>query len=270
MSGSVRPARWGMRRRNCGRIPHLGQPGRLESSLLSIDEYKAIFDAFPDGCLVVSSGGEIRAANARIEELFGWTSEDLVGESVDVLIPSSIRDAHAGHRGRFVSQPHNRPMGVGLDLQGERKDGSTFPVEVSLSPWTRDDGELSVICTVRDVSDYRRLQNFSEGALRATEEERKRIARELHDDTAQRLVTLILRVRTLAEKADHTARHGLCERLSSFSARVPALQRLRISVACLTRWDGTLPGRVDSQSKTSRAARKGSSDPSCSQISAAG
>ncbi len=161
--------------------------------------------------MVVDRNGIIRAVNPRVEELFGWSSAELAGQTVDVLVPESVGGAHAAHRDRFVADPHNRPMGVGLDLQGRRKDGSTFPVEISLSPWRPSDGDMRIICTVRDVSDYRRLQNFSEGALRATEEERQRIARELHDDTAQRLATLILRVRRLAMEADPTARTDMLE-----------------------------------------------------------
>jgi len=179
--------------------------------LLSSDEYQAIFDASPDGLLVVDREGVIRAANPRVEEMFGWTTDELRGRSVDVLVPQAVGTSHSVHRSRFVADPHNRPMGVGLDLRGLRKDGTTFPVEISLSPWTPEDGQMRIICTVRDVSDYRRLQNFSEGALRATEEERQRIARELHDDTAQRLATLILRIRRLAMEKTAKKRAELLE-----------------------------------------------------------
>jgi PAS domain S-box-containing protein len=179
----------------------------------SNEEYRAIFDSSPDGCLVVDEGGAIRRVNPRVEALFGWTSEELLGESVEILVPEMLRTAHSAHRSRFATSPHTRPMGVELDLRAQRKDGSTFPVEISLSPWSVEGEGIRIICSVRDVTDYRRLQNFSEGALRASEEERQRIARELHDDTAQRLATLLLRVRRLAEEQNQAARRALLEEI---------------------------------------------------------
>lgn len=202
-----------MRRGRCGRFFYVEMTQKATADRLSSDEYRAIFEASPDGCLVVDRGGVIRAANPRIQDLFGWSPEELTGMSVETLVPEMLRNVHESHRARFVADPHNRPMGVGLDLKGRHKSGSTFPVEISLSPWTEDEGDLRVICTVRDVTDYRRLQNFSEGALRATEEERQRIARELHDDTAQRLATLILRIRRLADETDPVARSMLHEEI---------------------------------------------------------
>ncbi len=172
-------------------------------------EYQAIFEASPDGCLVVDPQGVIRAANARVEEMFGWSVEELLGRGVEALVPEAYREAHTGHRSRYGADPHNRPMGAGLDLRGQHKSGATFPVEISLSPWSRDEGTMRIICTVRDVTEYRRLRNFSEGAMQASEEERQRIARELHDDTAQRLATLLLRVRRLAEESTAAGRAAL-------------------------------------------------------------
>jgi len=180
--------------------------------VLSIEEFKAVFDAAPDGYVIVATDGIIRAINPRIEKLFGWTSDDLVGQPVEVLLPERYLDVHEGHRRGFSENPHNREMGAGLDLRARRKDGGEFPVEISLSPWRRGD-EVMVICSVRDVSEVRRLQDFSEGALRATEDERQRIARELHDDTAQRLATLILRVRQVAMQKDDERRAALFDEI---------------------------------------------------------
>ena len=179
--------------------------------MLSIEEFKAVFDAAPDGFVIVDADGTIRAANPKIEEMFGWGGGDLEGRAVETLLPEALAAAHEGHRASFTRNPHNRPMGAGLDLRARRRDGSEFPVEISLSPWRRDEGDVQIICSVRDISAVHRLKNFSEGALRASEDERQRIARELHDDTAQRLATLILRVRTLAAQSDDVRRGRLFE-----------------------------------------------------------
>ncbi len=181
--------------------------------MLSTEEYRAIFEASPDGTVVLDETGCIRALNPQIALLFGWPREELIGQSVDVLVPDSLRSGHARHRDRFNEKPHNRPMGIGLDLYGQRKDGTKFPIEISLSPWRPESGEHRVICSVRDISVRKRIQNFSEGAMRATEEERQRIARELHDDTAQSLATLILRIRVLADEADANRRLRLLKEI---------------------------------------------------------
>jgi len=181
--------------------------------VLSAEEYRAIFEASPDGCLVVDSEGVIRDMNPRVEALFGWPREDLLGQSVEMLVPEAKRLAHEHHRRGYVTSPHVRAMGAGLDLSGRRQDGSQFPVEISLSPWTSADGDARVICSVRDVSERKRLRDFSEGVLQATEDERRRIARELHDDTAQRLAALILRVRMLAEEPDAESRSSLLSQI---------------------------------------------------------
>lgn len=181
--------------------------------MLTSADHRTIFEASPDGAIIVGQDGTILDANPMVEKLFGWSNEELIGRKIEVLIPEAARAAHESHRARFAENPHNRPMGVGLDLHAQRKDGTMFPVEVSLSPWRVGGDELRVICAVRDISAYRRLRNFSEGALRASEEERQRIARELHDDTAQRLATLILRVRRLVDEPDQETRRKLFQKV---------------------------------------------------------
>ncbi len=180
--------------------------------MLSNEEFRAVFDASPDGMLIVGEDGRILAANRQCRALFGYEPAELEGQEIELLVPEAEREAHTRHRGQYVRHPHPRPMGVGLNLQGRRKDGTTFPAEISLSP-LRTDGGLRVICAVRDVTLQKRLQSFSEAALRATEEERQRIARELHDDTAQRLATTILRLRLVAEARDPAQRRRVLQEI---------------------------------------------------------
>lgn len=166
---------------------------------MNSQEYGAVFRASPDGILVVDSEGRIRDANPMAEQLFGYPREELVGNPVDALVPDSVRSRHASHRKSYERHPHARPMGIGMELQARRADGTEFPVEISLSALETADGPLT-IATVRDVRERKRLRDFSVAALQASEAERKRIARELHDDTAQRLSALLLRLRIVEKK----------------------------------------------------------------------
>ena len=163
---------------------------------MAIEDHRTLFENAPDGIVVVDHEGMVCDVNAEAVRQFGYTRDELVGTSVDRLVPESVRGAHAGHRHRYEDHPVRRPMGIGLELVARRKDGTTFPVEISLNHTTVD-GRPCTMAVVRDMTARRRLRDFGAGALRAAEEVRARIARDLHDDTAQQLAAHIVRLRLL-------------------------------------------------------------------------
>ena len=100
-------------------------------------DYRAVFEAAPDGIIIVDDRGVIVEVNPRAQTMFGYSSEALVGQAVEILVPEAHRGSHTGHRNGFHGNPKTRPMGAGLVLSGRRKNGSAFPVEISLSPFWR-------------------------------------------------------------------------------------------------------------------------------------
>jgi PAS domain S-box-containing protein len=124
----------------------------------------AFLDAAPDAIVVADEAGRIVAVNALTERMFGYPHDELLGSPVEVLVPARLAAAHVRHRSQYARDPVTRPMGEGLELSGRRKDGSEFPIEISLSP-LRTDAGLLVISMVRDTSLRREAEAKFRGLL---------------------------------------------------------------------------------------------------------
>ncbi|MEU5595165.1 PAS domain S-box protein [Streptomyces sp. NPDC020298] len=135
-----------LERCRCGaRLPQ-GGPSAAE------DRFRGLLEAAPDAMVIVDDLGIIKLVNAQTEALFGYRREELLGRPVELLVPHRFRVHHTRHRDGYAANRQVRPMGAGLELHGLRKNGSEFPVEISLSPMETADG-LLVSAAVRDVSD---------------------------------------------------------------------------------------------------------------------
>ncbi len=127
--------------------PLLQKTGPTETEAI----FERLFVSSPDAILVADAGGRIIQANPHVEHLFGYSSSELLGNLVEILIPERFRHGHPSHRGHFNEEPRIRPMGAGLELYGRRKDGTEFPVDIMLSPVDTPDGRV-VLAVIRDIT----------------------------------------------------------------------------------------------------------------------
>jgi PAS domain S-box-containing protein len=182
--------------------------GRQQESASMAD---SLFYTAAQAIVIVDRDGRIVMANPATEKMFGYTMDELTGKSVDTLLPSRLQNGHQAHRQRYFSNPQNRPMGLGMDLEARRKDGSEFFAEISLSYIPAAEGTLAV-AFVTDISRRRadeqairrqkqELQQLAISLMTAQENERRRIARDLHDDLSQTLAYLSMDLGKLASSA---------------------------------------------------------------------
>ena len=127
----------------------MGYPAR---TMLSSELVRTVLDSLPDAMIIIDPSGTIRFANHQVFELFGFSTGEVVGAKVEILLPERFRGRHVGHRDGFTANIRERPMGAGLELFGMRKDGTEFPVEISLSPVTQG-GVTMFAAAIRDVTD---------------------------------------------------------------------------------------------------------------------
>jgi two-component system sensor kinase FixL len=132
-----------------------------------------LLESVPDAMVIADATGTIVFVNAIGERLFGWPREELIGRPIEVLLPSRFRAAHQVHRGGYQAAPRTRPMGLGLDLSGLKRDGREFAAEISLSPIELDGGQ-GVVAAVRDVTERKQLEDRARLWRKAQDEVRER------------------------------------------------------------------------------------------------
>jgi len=160
-------------------IRDISERKRMEEALRqSEQQLRALFEFSPDAIIASDQEGQITQANARVESFFGYTRAELLGQSIDVLVPERFRRSHPAHRKDYSDQARVRPMGNGLELYGRRKDGSEFPADIMLGPVETAEGRM-VLSVIRDLTEKRE----AEEALRRSEQARQYLEEELNTES---------------------------------------------------------------------------------------
>jgi PAS domain S-box-containing protein len=187
-------------------------------------------DAAPDAMIIIDASGFIRFANRQVSAVFGYPQHDLIGQSIEHLMPERFRARHVGHRMHYVHSLRVRPMGAGLELFGRRRDGTEFPVEISLSPIEEDGDHVLVAAAIRDMTDRRRVE--AELILARQRAERARESADRSRRMADNARRLADQERENADRANQgksrflaTASHDLRQPLQTLSLLNGTLRR---------------------------------------------
>jgi two-component system, cell cycle sensor histidine kinase and response regulator CckA len=135
----------------------MSRPTAAPSSVSGEARFRALMESASQGIIAIDRTGRIEIVNRKAEELFGYTREEMIGSPIEILLPEAMRHAHEAHRQGYFGSPHPRPMGIGLELAGRRKNGEQFPLEISLNH-IQMDGQAMGIAFITDISERLRLE----------------------------------------------------------------------------------------------------------------
>jgi len=206
-------------------------PSSMDDLEITAIVVAGLLDVTPDGLLMIDGSGCMVLVNSRIEDMFGYRRSDLVRRPVEILLPEALHAAHRAHRERYAADPRTRRMGSALSLRGRRRDGSEFPVDISLSPLRTGKGQW-VIAAVRN--DEPRQQSEQQRLEAAVVDEQDRIADGLIDTVVRGLFGTGLRLQGLLERSPEEMRAGIEESIESIDATI---REVRAAVFGLRRDD---------------------------------
>jgi len=232
----------------------------IPASSINLESIQQLIQAAPIASIIVDSNGVIVLSNQKLDELFGYASGELIGQEIEVLVPSGVRRQHVGVREDFVADPRARPMGLGLDLMGQHKEGTVFPVEVGLGH-LQVEGVSFMMASVLDITPRKQTEAFLEARVRerTLELERRRQAadglREIlalinSNATLDDILTQILAQVISLLNADA----GAVYQLSSAEGLLRLRQSLNLNLPRLTDFGATVPFGADTP--IAQAARK--------------
>jgi PAS domain S-box-containing protein len=136
--------------------------------MLPSDLVRSVLESAPDAMIIIDDAGAVQFANRQVQELFGYDPQEIAGQPIELLLPERFRTRHVAHRRDYTSSVRVRPMGAGLDLFARRRDGSEFPVEISLSP-IQQDGRVLVAAAIRDVTERKHVEQELRAARTAAD-----------------------------------------------------------------------------------------------------
>lgn len=163
---------------------------------------RAVFDTAVEGIVTIDDRGLIDSINPAAERMFGWPPGDLLGRNISTLMPEPYRSGHDGHLARYRKTGQRRIIGIGREVFGRRKDGSVFPIDLSVGEFNVGERRLFT-GILRDITERRRLQSE---VLRIAEVSQQRIGQDLHDDLCQQLAGIEFLAQTLASRLQDAQR----------------------------------------------------------------